>query len=98
MNPSNTANARARGAWQTLSVQEFFSDVNWDNAAVKKMPLPTVKAGERSVNPSMTVNEFFSAIPWEGETVIAAPSNIDMALPTQNDPDDLTLDDFFGSF
>ena len=99
MNPTNTAKLGPTGAWQTLSVEEFFSDVNWDNVAVQKMPLPTVKAGERSVNPNMTVSEFFSAISWEGEAVIAAPSNIDMTAPVQEEGvDDMTLDDFFGSF
>ena len=81
MNPTNATKLEPISAWQTLSVQEFFSEVNWDNVAVQKMPLPTVKAGERSVNPNMTVSEFFSAIPWDGESVIAAPSNIDMTAP-----------------
>lgn len=98
MNPANVAKVEPSGAWQTRSVQAFFSDVNWENSAAQKIPLPTMKAGERSVNPNMTVNEFFNAIPWDGETVIAAPSNIDMAIPIQEEADDLTLDDFFGSF
>lgn len=98
MNPANVAKVEPSGSWQTLSVQDFFSDVNWDNVAVQKIPLPTMKAGERSVNPNMTVNEFFNAIPWDGEAVIAAPSNIDMTIPIQEESDDLTLDDFFGSF
>lgn len=91
MNPNS-------GAWQTLSVEAFFSEVNWDNVAVQKMPLPTVKAGERTVNPTMTVSEFFSAISWDGEALIAAPAKIEMAEPVQEEGDDLTLDDFFGSF
>ena len=98
MNPTNTAKFGPSDSWQTLSVQKFFSEVNWDNVAVQAMPLPTVKAGERVVNPNMTVSEFFSAISWEGEAVIAAPSDIDMTPPVQEDADDLTLDDFFGSF
>lgn len=98
MNPANVAKVKPSGSWQTLSVQDFFSDVNWDNVAVQKISLPTMKAGERSVNPNMTVNEFFNAIPWDGEAVIAAPSNIDMTIPIQEEAEGLTLDDFFDSF
>ena len=98
MNPAKTANVEPSGLWQTLSVQDFFSNVNWDNAALQKILLPTVKAGARSVNPNMTVSAFFNAISWDGEAVIAAPSNIDMTPPPQEDAEELTLDDFFGSF
>ena len=98
MNPANAANIQPNGSWQTLSVQDFFSNVNWEDIAVQEILIPTVKAGERSVNPNMTVSAFFSAISWDGEAVIAALSTIDMAYPTQEDADDLTLDDFFGSF
>ncbi|MEM9213724.1 MAG: hypothetical protein AAGD25_05195 [Cyanobacteria bacterium P01_F01_bin.150] len=98
MNLADASKRGPNGSWQTLSVQDFFSKVNWDNVVVQKMPLPIVKAGERSVNPNMTVNDFFNAIPWESEAAIAVPSKIDMTSPAEEEANNLTLEDFFGSF
>lgn len=97
MSQSNTAKLGPTESWKIQSVQNFFSEINWENVAVQ-MPLPTVKSGERTVNPNMTVSDFFSAISWEGEMVIAAPSAIEMNLPEEDEADDLTLDDFSGLF
>ncbi|NET10310.1 MAG: hypothetical protein F6K09_34740 [Merismopedia sp. SIO2A8] len=84
--------------WPIQSVQHFFSTINWENVATQPS-LPTLKSGERTLNPAMTVSEFFGAVPWDGERVIA-PSPPEAELPILNDApeDDLTLDDFFGSF
>ena len=101
MTPANTAKFDSNGRWhpwQTLSVQEFFSTVNWNNDTVQTMPLPIVKAGARSVNHGITVNEFFNAIPWEHEALIVAPSRQDINIPAKDGTEDFNLDDFFGSF
>ncbi|NEQ95627.1 MAG: hypothetical protein F6K30_02650 [Cyanothece sp. SIO2G6] len=86
-------------AWLTESVKDFFSGVNWENVVAPPTPLPTMTSGERHLNPNMTVSEFLGAIPWEGELAIAPPPTLDL-FEDGTDPvaDDLTLDDFFGSF
>ncbi|MEB3231398.1 MAG: hypothetical protein VKJ64_10340 [Leptolyngbyaceae bacterium] len=86
-------------AWLTESVQDFFSGVNWENVKTPPPPLPTMTSGERNLNPNMTVGEFFGAIPWEGVLAIAPLPSVDL-FEAEAEPvaDDITLDDFFGSF
>lgn len=97
MKQSGTAHPGTESSWTSLSVQDFFEKINWENIAIQ-MPLPTVTAKERTVTPNMTVSAFFSVIPWEGEMLIAPPVMVD-APPSGNDEADaLTLDDFSGLF
>ncbi|MGK7890590.1 MAG: hypothetical protein AB4042_14765 [Leptolyngbyaceae cyanobacterium] len=86
-------------AWLTESVKDFFSGVNWENVKAPPPKLPTMTSGERNLSPNMTVGEFFGAIPWEGELAIAPVPSVDI-FEAEAEPvaDDLTLDDFFGSF
>jgi hypothetical protein len=100
MNAINLTQPDADKAWLSASVKDFFSGVNWENVTAPAPELPAVTAGERNLNPDMTVGQFFGAIPWEGELEIAPPPAFDLFEAVEEEPvvDDVTLDDFFGSF
>jgi len=97
MKPSNTLHSSSQQSWKSLSVQDFFEKINWENITIQ-IPLPTVTEKERTVTPNMTVHAFFSVIPWEGEMTIAPPVVMESASDSNDESDALTLDDFSGLF
>lgn len=97
MKQASTLHPGSENSWTSLSVQDFFGKINWENIVIQ-MPLPTVTAKERTVTPNMTVSTFFSVIPWEGEMVIAPPVSLESPSDGNDESDALTLDDFSGLF
>lgn len=86
-------------AWLTLTVQQFFGAVNWDDQplAVQELKRTSLETGG-PLSLTLTVSQFMNAIPWDGKA-IAAPIPLEEAIPiAESQGADLTVDDFSSLF
>ncbi len=92
--------------WLQRSVQQFFQTVNWEGRVLSPPPAQELAddVAPMSFTPNpldltMSVTDYFNAIPWDGVPVIAAliPSDEPEDMSSVADQE-VTLDDFFGSF
>ncbi|WP_448571079.1 hypothetical protein [Trichothermofontia sp.] len=85
--------------WLTLTVQQFFATVNWDDQplAVQELKRTSIQTGG-PLSLTLTVSQFMSAFPWDGKA-IAAPIPLEETLPiAEAKGQDLTVDDFSNLF
>lgn len=87
----------SQNSWLGLSVQEFFSNCNWQGN-----PVTESKGQVPGQTPTlaMSVATFFRGISWEGTpTVGALPTTISPNTPDVSEgPPDVTLDDLLSLF
>lgn len=86
-------------AWLTLTVQQFFGAVNWDDQplVVQELKRTSIQTGG-PLSLTLTVSQFMNAIPWDGKA-IAAPIPLEEAIPiADSQGKDLTVDDFSSLF
>jgi hypothetical protein len=88
--------------WLRLSVQQFFSEFNWDNLPPVALRLAgpdgQMSDSDQSLSMMLKVNQFFGAIAWDGARVIAAPPAIHAPSPPATEADRFTLEDFSDLF
>ena len=89
-------------AWQQTSVQTFFTNFNWDDHSpeVQELKLASAQNSTAPLSLELSVCQFFATVNWDGNS-IAAP--VQSPAPPAPEPlsqptNDITLDDFFGSF
>lgn len=104
---SSTALAHQNGtkphqpSWSTLTVQEFFRAVNWEDnpPEVQEIKLNLSQGEQTELSMMLTVSQFFDAVNWEGTAIAAAPSTSPvLELPPAKPAMDFTLDDFSDLF
>lgn len=87
----------SQNSWLGLSVQEFFSNCNWQGNPV------TESKGQvpgQALNLTMSVATFLRGISWEGTPTVGAlptTSSPNSAVVSQGPPD-VTLDDLLSLF
>lgn len=85
-------------SWQRLSVQQFFSTLNWDDhppiVQLKQMALQHIDLAGSPPDLTRSVRDFFAAIDWDDSTIAARPE----ALPPATSIDAFTLDEFSNLF
>lgn len=85
--------------WLTLTVQQFFSTVNWDDQplAVQEIKRTSMQTGG-PLSLTLTVSQFMSAIPWDGQAIAAPVPLAEPAPMTESKGLELTVDDFSSLF
>lgn len=82
--------------WLQSSVQDFFSQLNWDDAPLAlEQNNPVAEVVDAPLSLEMSVTRFFAAFNWDG-SAIAAPVTVEPPKPTSKG--DFTLDDFSDLF
>lgn len=88
--------------WASLTVQEFFRAVNWEDnpPEVQEIKLNLSQGENTELSMMLTVGQFFEAVNWEGTAIAAAPIpnepglEAPLAAPVMN----FTLEDFSDLF
>lgn len=96
---NGSATTPANRDWLILTVQQFFSTVNWDDQplAVQELKRTSMQTGG-PLSLTLTVSQFMSAFPWDGKA-IAAPVALEEPPPVaETKGPDLTVDDFSNLF
>ncbi len=86
-------------AWLRQSVQQRFSQFNWDDTPpeIQELRQTTTQPGQQILSLTLTVNQFFNAINWQGSS-IAAPPQSDAPAQSNAMNDAFTLEDFSDLF
>jgi hypothetical protein len=103
-NGANGSHAHTNGHthhsnWGTLTVQQFFRAVNWEDnpPEVQEMKMTASEEEGAALSLVLTVGQFFSAVNWDGSAIAAAP-----LTPTPAEPptpvNNFTLEDFSDLF
>jgi len=83
--------------WLQLSVQTFFSSVNWENSSPEVQEIRTAASENAAISLTLSVCQFFATVNWD-DAAIAAPAATKQAPIAPPKPNDLTLDDFSSLF
>ncbi len=100
---TNGSKAGVSPTWLQLSVQKFFTGINWDDnpPAVQEMKLsvsqPNNLNTDGPLSLSLSVSQFFATVNWDG-VEIAAPVIPQAQIMPPPKADELTLDDFSSLF
>lgn len=95
--PADTSFFTVHSDWLQQSVQEFFSNCNWQgqplafqDAQQDGQPLPL----------TVPVAEFFRALPWEGKPAVGSMPKPSVSVPvrTPSEPAETTLADLVDLF
>lgn len=95
----HSAAAPAPSSWLQQSVQQCFSQFNWDDTPpeIQELRQTTTQPGQESLSLTLTVDQFFNAINWQGSSIAALPQSEPARQPgTTNDA--FTLEDFSDLF
>ncbi len=85
-------------SWMQISVQEFFTAINWEDNPPEVQQVKLAASEPNSVSTlsmTMSVSQFFAALNWDGNAIATAPQNQPSQQPK---PDEITLDDFSSLF
>jgi hypothetical protein len=84
-------------SFDTLTVRQFFSTVNWDDRSSQRINQTDPEIIDEQSSLGLTVGEFFAAVNWDGGAIANR-----LALPTtQSKPsktNQITLDQFSDLF
>lgn len=90
----NGSSSKAADAWLQSSVQEFFSNLNWDDQPQRSVQsAPSVE--DEPLGLETSVSRFFAAFNWDGNAIAAPPPT--KQLPVKQSKD-FTLDEFSDLF
>jgi hypothetical protein len=83
-------------AWGTLTVQQFFRAVNWEDnpPEVQEMKMTASAQEGASLSLVLTVGQFFSAVNWDGSAIAAAPTPSVEPTDSESPATNFTLEDF----
>jgi hypothetical protein len=97
VSPNNGATAiGSPQSWLQLSVQKFFSTVNWDDNPPEMQEIKfTSQVSSGPLSLTLSVSQFLAAFHWDGTTIAAAPAQPSVPAPPARD---LTLEDFSNLF
>jgi hypothetical protein len=86
--------------WLTLSVQKFFSAINWDDnpPELQEMKLTASQTEGAPLSLILTVHQFFSSVNWEGAAIASVPTVPEAPASSAPSVDKFTLDDFSDLF
>lgn len=88
---------KAENSWLQLSVEQFFSQCNWQGQS-----LATVENGHHANGTSrlsLSVGDFFRLLPWEGTPAVGSfPKGSSALTPTDLEYEEVTLSDLLDAF
>ncbi len=99
-----------RALWQQTSVQQFLTDVNWEDLAQptrsaqrsdEQRPADSSRVDPNAPLPmTLSVSQFLTSVNWDGATLVAVPMEIFPAEMTAgvDQSDVFTLNDFSDLF
>ncbi len=93
---TSTASSDRANSWQLLSVQEFFSQCNWQG---QRLEIPDRDRSEPTSLFTLPVGEFFRLLPWEGTPAVGFVPKAP-AVPVTAEPDstEVTLNELLDLF
>jgi hypothetical protein len=99
LNPTNGAKPHSQ-PWLVLSVQQFFSTINWEDnpPELQEMKLTAAQTEGGTLSLTLTVNQFFTAVNWEGAAIASVPNISEVPTSEVSSIDKFTLDDFSDLF
>ncbi len=93
---NGSAVAMVTADWLQLSVQKFFTSINWENHSLEVQERRS-DPGATPLNLTLSVHEFFAAVNWDGTAIGLPPSSPPPSLPSPS-VNDFTLDAFSNLF
>lgn len=87
-------------SWLTASVQQFFSQVNWDDnpPELQELKQTAVQGISQDLNLTLTVHQFFAAVNWDGAAIASVPESQEVVESAVAKANEFTLDDFSNLF
>lgn len=85
--------------WLRQSVQQFFSNFNWEDnpPEIQELRQVSTQTGQQTLSLTLSVTQFFNAVNWEGSSIAAMPHPETLPSPSATNAA-FTLEDFSDLF